>query len=64
MYICLCKAITDTDIKEAAKNGATSIKDLRRDLQLSIECGHCVSSARKCLKMVQQNNCQHKLQAA
>lgn len=55
MYVCLCQAVTDRDIHEAAKNGATCLKDLRRDLRVSVDCGRCASFARKCLKTANEN---------
>jgi bacterioferritin-associated ferredoxin len=52
MYVCVCQAVTDREIHQAAKDGAKTISDLRRDLGVGIECGRCVSCARKCLKSV------------
>jgi len=50
MYVCVCQAVTDREIHQAARNGAKTLKDLRRDLQVSVDCGRCASCARKCLK--------------
>jgi bacterioferritin-associated ferredoxin len=50
MYVCVCQAVTDLDIHQAVRNGAKTLTDLRRDLQVSVECGRCASCARKCLK--------------
>ncbi|QWF70404.1 (2Fe-2S)-binding protein [Methylomonas paludis] len=50
MYVCVCQAVTDSQIREAAINGAKTLKDLRRELQVSVDCGRCASCARKCLK--------------
>ncbi len=55
MYVCLCHAVTDSDIHQAAKNGATTLKDLRRELGVSVDCGRCASCARKCLKTANEN---------
>lgn len=52
MYVCVCQAVTDREIHQAAKDGAKTITDLRRDLGVGTECGRCVSCARKCLKSV------------
>lgn len=56
MYVCVCHAITDRQIVEAAKQGATTLKDLRRDLGISSECGLCANCARQCLKNAKQAN--------
>ena len=36
MYVCVCQAVTDREIHQAAKNGAKSLRDLRRDLGLGL----------------------------
>lgn len=50
MYVCVCKAITDTQIREAAQGGARTLKDLRRDLGVTRDCGRCASCAHECLR--------------
>ena len=32
MYVCLCKGVTDNQIKDAIAGGACSMRDLRNDL--------------------------------
>ena len=32
MYVCLCKGITDTQIRAAIQDGASSLRDLRNNL--------------------------------
>ncbi|WP_346837013.1 bacterioferritin-associated ferredoxin [Microbulbifer sp. SAOS-129_SWC] len=41
MYVCICKGITDGQIKEAIYDGSTSVKALRRHLGVSSQCGRC-----------------------
>jgi bacterioferritin-associated ferredoxin len=53
MYVCVCKAVTDRQIREAAMGGARTLKDLRRDLGVSSDCGRCAPCARDCLKEAQ-----------
>ncbi len=50
MYVCICQAITDRQIREAALGGARTLKDLRRDLGVTRDCGRCASCARSCLE--------------
>ncbi|MBX3679052.1 (2Fe-2S)-binding protein [Cognatazoarcus halotolerans] len=52
MYVCVCNAVTDTHIREAASAGAKTLLDLRRTLGVASECGRCASCARDCLKQV------------
>ena len=57
MYVCVCKAVTDRQIREAAENGARTLKDLRRELGVTSECGRCASCAQECLRQVQAMGC-------
>ncbi|WP_237065837.1 bacterioferritin-associated ferredoxin [Microbulbifer guangxiensis] len=41
MYVCICKGITDRQIKEAVYDGTTSVRALRRQLGVSSQCGRC-----------------------
>jgi bacterioferritin-associated ferredoxin len=54
MYVCVCKAVTDRQIREAAAGGARTLKDLRRDLGVTSDCGRCAGCARDCLKDAHQ----------
>ena len=51
MYVCVCQAVTDRQIREAAESGARTLKDLRRDLGVTRDCGRCASCAHECLKV-------------
>ena len=50
MYVCVCQAVTDRQIREAAESGARTLKDLRRDLGVTRDCGRCATCAHECLK--------------
>jgi bacterioferritin-associated ferredoxin len=43
-------AVTEQQIREAARRGARTLQDLRRDLGVASECGSCATFARECLK--------------
>lgn len=49
MYVCVCMAVTERQIRQAVEAGARTLKDLRRDLGVSSECGQCAAYARQCL---------------
>lgn len=57
MYVCVCLAVTDRQIREAAQGGARTLKDLRRELGVTRECGRCATCARDCLQEV-HGSCQ------
>jgi len=50
MYVCVCKAVTDQQIRKAAEDGARTLSDLRRELGVTLDCGRCASCAQQCLK--------------
>jgi bacterioferritin-associated ferredoxin len=41
MYVCICKGITDTQIRAAVEDGASSMRDVRNTLGVASECGKC-----------------------
>ncbi len=41
MYVCLCKGITDSQIRAAIEDGATSVRDVRNSLGVASQCGKC-----------------------
>lgn len=47
MYVCLCKGITDSQIKDAIYNGATSVNQLRKQLGVASQCGKCTSMTKQ-----------------
>ena len=47
MYVCVCKSITDKDIRKAVANGTHSFSSMRRDLNLASQCGKCGGLARQ-----------------
>lgn len=45
MYVCICNAITDRQIKETVAAGATSLTDLKDQLGVATCCGCCADLA-------------------
>lgn len=45
MYVCLCHAITDTQIKNAVKQGDSSLADVKKRLGVADKCGKCAKMA-------------------
>ena len=50
MYICLCNAITERQVIQAAEEGARSPRDLAQGLGVGRGCGRCVSCAKALLR--------------
>lgn len=49
MYVCICNAVTDRDIRDAVEGGARGLEDLRDRLQVATCCGACEDTANACL---------------
>jgi bacterioferritin-associated ferredoxin len=50
MYICICNAVTEREIRGAVELGCTSIEDLGRDLGVAANCGKCLPDAKHVLQ--------------
>lgn len=50
MYVCVCNAVTERHITEAVRDGATTLRHLRRELGVTAECGRCARCAHDCLR--------------
>ena len=50
MYICICNAVTEREIRGAVALGDCSVADLRESLGVGTCCGRCVPDVRKVLK--------------
>jgi bacterioferritin-associated ferredoxin len=49
MYICLCNAVTNHDIRRAAADGVRGFAELQSRTGCSDCCGSCEQEARQCL---------------
>ncbi len=47
MYVCICNAITDREIRRAVDLGAASLPEVQCRLPVANCCGHCEDSARE-----------------
>ncbi len=50
MYVCICQAVTDREIREAAEDGACSVRELGQQLGVATGCGRCAAEARRLLR--------------
>ncbi|MEL3927862.1 bacterioferritin-associated ferredoxin [Aeromonas enteropelogenes] len=42
MYVCLCRGITDTQIRKAVQAGSGEFRQLKQKLEVGAQCGKCV----------------------
>lgn len=51
MYICICKNVTDGQIRKAVREqGVRDLRGLRRELGACDQCGKCALEARKIVR--------------
>lgn len=58
MYVCICNAVTDKDIRRAAATGADSLYELQDRLGVATCCGSCRDQAAEILDDVQNRTMQ------
>jgi len=50
MYVCICNAVTDSDIRNAVEDGVRNMKQLGQETGCSSTCGCCRDMAREILQ--------------
>lgn len=41
MYVCICRQITDHQIRDLCRGGASNLTDVRTQLGVATDCGKC-----------------------
>ncbi|CAG8999821.1 MAG: Bacterioferritin-associated ferredoxin [Candidatus Celerinatantimonas neptuna] len=41
MFVCLCQGITDTQIRQAVRQGQVTFSQIKRELNVAMQCGRC-----------------------
>ncbi len=49
MYICLCNAVTERQVRECARGGCNSLDELSSQLGVGTCCGRCCQAAKEIL---------------
>ncbi len=50
MYVCMCKSVSDQQIRQAVEQGARGFGDLSIRFGVGIECGKCVDGVNALLQ--------------
>lgn len=50
MFVCLCTAVTDHQIRDAVDQGVTSFAGMQAHLQVSTVCGACTCEVKQLLQ--------------
>lgn len=59
MYVCLCKGITDSQLREAIASGGNEFKRLKQELAVGSQCGKCVPVAMAILAEENAKTCRY-----
>lgn len=57
MYVCLCHAVKEAEIKAAAKRGCDDLETLGKTLRVGTRCGICRCEAQSIIDAVHQHRC-------
>lgn len=57
MYVCLCNAVTDTEIYEAIDSGYDDIQSIGLRLGVGMCCGSCLYQVQAMLNDQQNDSC-------
>lgn len=49
MYVCICNAVTDRQIRAQAREGCCTLRELSRETGCATTCGKCARHAREIL---------------
>lgn len=50
MFVCLCKSVTDHQIKASVDEGVTSFSAMQQRLEVSTVCGSCSCEVKKIIQ--------------
>ena len=50
MYICICKQVTESQIREKIEHGSATVRHLREALGVTTQCGKCANCVKTCVK--------------
>lgn len=50
MYVCICNAVTEREIRKAVSLGVTTFKELREGLGVASDCGKCGRCVKEILR--------------
>jgi bacterioferritin-associated ferredoxin len=56
MYVCICRQVTDNQIRDLCRGGASSMTDVRSKLGVGSGCGKCGKLAKSIVKEFAKNS--------
>lgn len=61
MFVCLCKAVTDHEIRDAVDQGVTSFEGMQSHLDVSTACGGCACEVKEVMEKKLKAECSSRL---
>ena len=62
MYVCLCKGITDRQLRSAVHDGASSFRQVSQSTGCATQCGQCACMAKEIVEdTLSQGNIDHSM---
>ena len=58
MYVCVCNAVTESQVLRAVEAGVRNLRGLKTHLGIALECGRCASHAHGLLRGEQTSRAQ------
>ena len=55
MYVCVCRAVSDSKIRQAVEQGACTVRALKDRFGVGSVCGRCVPEARHLIAQCRQS---------
>ena len=56
MYVCLCKGVTDTQVRQAVEEGHDTMRKLNKTLGVGSQCGRCACFAKELIRETKGNS--------
>ena len=55
MYVCICRAVTDNQIRQEVSQGASTMREVGQRLGVGTQCGKCSKHARTVIREAMAN---------
>lgn len=62
MYVCMCEAVTDHEIRKAVEDGASSVAEVMACTRAGTRCGACRSEIAQIVDAAVPRSCRRRLE--
>lgn len=64
MYVCMCEAVTDHEIRSAVEDGASTVAEVMACTRAGTRCGACRSEIAEIVSATAPRSCRRRLEMA